>query len=273
MKYDKKPAVGRILGKDGRVVMLAMDHARMNGIFRGLEDPVPAMEAAIEGGADAIMTSYGVMKHYRSLLDGNLAKVLRMDTGATRFRDDWEQFREWHQVYQVEDALRIGADAVISYGFPGIGVDAETLRIIGGLAAASDRYGLVSIAEMHACPSPGVADPYEPEVVASEARIASEFGADLVKTDYTGSVESFQTVTKACPVPIIIAGGKKCATPRDTFVMMQDALKAGAAGCVFGRQIWQDPCPLGMTKGLVALVHHGAGVEEAVEIYRETCGR
>ena len=170
--------------------------------------------------------------------------------------------------------MRIGADAVISYGFPGIEVDAATLKIIGELAAESDKYGLVSIAEMHACPSPGVKDPYDVEVIASESRIASEFGADIVKTDYSGSAESFRYVTSACPAPIIIAGGSKCDTPRDTFVMLQGALDAGGAGCVFGRQIWQDACPYAMTRALVAQIHDNVGVDEAVEIYqREKAGR
>ncbi len=208
----KKNTIHRILKQDNRVMMIAMDHARMNGVFRGLEDPQPVIEAIIAGGADAIMTSYGVLKHYGPMLDGKLAKVLRVDTGASKYRDDWEKFREWYQVFDVEDALRIGADAVISYGFPGIEVDATTLKIIGRLAAESDKRGLVSIAEMHACPSPGVSDPYDMEVVASASRIASEFGADMVKTDYPGSMEKFKYVVETCPVPIIIAGGSKSDT-------------------------------------------------------------
>lgn len=273
MSINQKGTLDRILNPDGHTVIMAMDHARMNGIFNGLINPIPAIEAAIEGGADGIMTSYGVLKHYRSILDGNLAKILRLDTGATRFRDNWEEFREWYQVFTVDDALRVQADAVITYGFPGIEVDATTLKIMGRVAADADKCGLVSIAEMHACPSPGVANPYDPEIVASESRIASEFGADIVKTDYTGSVDTFKKVTSACPIPIICAGGKKCATPRDTFVMMENIMLAGGAGCIFGRQIWQDECPLGIVKGLIALAHDGATVDGAVEIYRETKGK
>ena len=83
----RKHTMNRILKPDGRVMMVAMDHARMNGIFRGLEDPLPILEAIIEGGADAIMTSYGIMKHFGHVLDGKIAKVLRVDTGASKYRD------------------------------------------------------------------------------------------------------------------------------------------------------------------------------------------
>lgn len=266
----KKNTMSRILRPDGRVVMVAMDHARMNGVYRGLEDPAPVIEAIIEGGADAIMTSYGVLKHYGHLLDGRIKKVLRLDTGASKFRDNWEEFREWYQVFTVEDAVRIGADAVITYGFPGIDVDGKTLDIIGKVAAEADRLSVPSIAEMHACPCPHIEDPYDKEIVASSSRIASEFGADMIKTDYTGSYESFKYVVDRVPAPIIIAGGRKCDTPKETLQMIKDAVDAGARGCVFGRQIWQDPKPAAITRAIAAIIHGNVSVEEAEAIYHDS---
>lgn len=264
-----KTTMNRLLKSDQRAVMVAMDHARMNGIFRGIENPEPIIKAVIEAGADAIMTSYGVIKQYGYLMNGRITKILRMDTGASRYREDWEHFTEWRQVFSVEDALRIGADAVISYAFPGIAVDCTTLHIMGNIAREADKYNVPFIAEMHACPSPNIPNPYDKEVVASSSRIASEFGADMVKTDFTGDAESFKYVINACPVPIIIAGGKKAPTVIDTFKMVKECLSAGGAGCIFGRQIWQDPNPYAITKGLVAIIHNNATVEEAAEIYQE----
>ena len=265
----QKPSMNRLLRQNKRTVMVAMDHARMNGIFRGIEDPKPIIEEVIDAGADAIMTSYGVIKHYGYLMHGRVSKILRMDTGPTRYRENWEEFTEWHQVFSVEDALRIGADAVISYSFPGIAVDCKTLCIIGNISREADRLNVPYIAEMHACPSKNIPNPYAPEVVASSCRIASEFGADMVKTDFTGDAESFKYVVNACPVPLIIAGGKKCDTARGTFEMIQQCLDAGGVGCIFGRQIWQDKYPGAMTRALVAIVHNNASVDEALAIYEE----
>lgn len=264
-----KPTLSRILKPDGKVVMIALDHARMNGLVNGLHDQKRVIEAVIEGGADAIMTSYGNIKNFGYLMNGKVSKILRLDTGASRFTEPWESYTEWHQVFTVEDALRLGADGVITYSFPGLPVDGPTLAAIGRVAAQADKYCIPSIAEMHACKAEHVADPYSAEVVASESRIASEFGADMVKTDYTGDKESFKLVTSCCPIPVIIAGGDKAATPRDTLQIMRDAMDAGAAGPVFGRQIWQDEHIVAMTRAIVAIVHGDASVDEAMEVYRQ----
>ncbi len=269
----KKPTLNRILRSNGRVLMVAMDHARMNGVYKGLENPGPVIEAVIEGGADAIMTSYGVIKNFGHLMAGRVAKVLRLDTGPTKYGQNWEEYTEWHTVFSVEDALRVGADGVITYAFPGIAVDGTTLKNMGRVAADADRYNVPFIAEMHACPAPNVPDPYDPEVIASISRIAAEFGADMVKVDYSGSAETFSLATSCCPVPLIIAGGRLSDTTEQTLRIMRGAMDAGAAGPVFGRQIWRNKHPVAITRALAAIVHQDASVEEALAVYEEHSGK
>lgn len=270
MNIPVKSTMNHILKPDGKVVMVAMDHARMNGIsYAALRNPAPVIEAIIEGGADAIMTSYGVIKHYKHLLDGRIRKIMRLDTGSTRFYEDWEEYTNWYQVFTVEDALRAGADGVISYSFPGLPIDGPTLANIGKIAAEGDKYSMPTVAEMHAVPGDKVPSSSDPDVVASECRIAAEFGADMIKTDYTGDKESFELVTSCCPVPVILAGGSKCKTTEDTLKLLRDAMDAGAAGTCFGRQIWEDPHIAAMTRAVVAIVHSNVSVAEAMKIYED----
>ena len=97
--------------------------------------------------------------------------------------------------------------------------------------------------------------------MASAARIGFEHGADLVKSYYT---EDFDKVTANCPVPVLIAGGPRMETAGETLQVVQDATEAGAAGVVFGRNIWQSGDTRGMIRALNSLIHEGRPVAEAL---------
>ena len=101
-------------------------------------------------------------------------------------------------------------------------------------------------------------------MVAHAARVGAELGADIIKTVYTGDINSFRKVVRGCPVPIVIAGGPKMATDRDVLQMASDAIKAGAIGVSIGRNIFQHRNPTGMTRALAKIVHEGASVERAM---------
>ncbi len=267
MPQEYKPALGKLLKKDGRAVMIAMDHARMNGVYKGLENPANVIEALIEGGADAIMTSYGVIKQYGHLMHGRIAKILRLDTGSSKYRESWEEYTEWYRVFSVEDALRIGAEGVILSGFMGIAVDAITLRNWGQTAAEADKYGMPFIAEVHASPSPRIDDSLSAEHLANVARIGAEFGADLIKVDYPGDAESFRKVTSTCPVPVLIAGGAKTGTTREMLEVVRGMIDGGGKGTVAGRNMWQHEDPVAITCAVAAIVHGNASVEKALAVF------
>jgi len=267
---QSKHSIQRILKSDGRAVIVAFDHARMNGLYPGTENPAEVIEAVIEGGADGIMTSYGVIKQFSGLINGRLSKILRLDTGPSRFQETWENYTEWYKVFSVEDAVRLGADGVITFGFTGIEVDGRCLRIIGEVAAEADKYNMPFIAEMHACPNSNYPNNYSPDIVGSVARIGAEFGADLIKTDYTGDEVSFRTVTSLCTVPVLIAGGRKTETTRDTLTMVKATINAGGVGVFLGRNIWRDEDPSAVTRAIVEVVHQNASVDEALKIYEQS---
>ena len=100
--------------------------------------------------------------------------------------------------------------------------------------------------------------------MAAACRLAFEHGADQVKTYYTGSAESFRQVINGCPVPVLIAGGPKMDTTEEVLQVVYDSMAAGAAGTVFGRNIWQGSNMRGMIAALQSIIHDNASVSEAM---------
>ncbi|HJQ27706.1 MAG TPA: hypothetical protein VJ827_00065 [Rubrobacter sp.] len=250
-----------ILASDGKALVVAMDHARTYGAIDGLEDPGMVIEAAVEGGADAVMTTFGVAKHYREQLAGRIPTVIRLDGGPSLYREDWLAYTEWSLLHSVEDALLLGADGVVLMAFVGIPVELETYRIVARVAGECLRANLPLVVEALPCPSERIPDPKAPDAMASAARLAFEHGADLVKSYYT---EDFRRVTDNCPVPVLIAGGPRMETVEETLQVVHDAMQADAAGAVFGRNIWQSGDTRGMIQALKSIIHEGRPVAEAL---------
>ena len=131
---------------------------------------------------------------------------------------------------------------------------AQTYRIVARVAGECLRANLPLVVEALPCPGERIPDPRAPDAMASAARIGFEHGADLVKSYYT---EDFRRVTGNCPVPVLIAGGPRMETVGETLQVVQDAMHAGAAGVVFGRNIWQSGDTRGTIKALHDIIHKG----------------
>src|SRR5215218_6215248 len=219
-----------VLASDGRSLVVALDHARTFGVVEGLESPDAVIEAAVDARADAVMTTFGVAKRYRESLVGRIPTILRLDGGPSLYREDWLAYTEWSLLHSVEDALLLGADAVVLMAFVGIPVELETYRAVARVAGECLRANLPLVVEALPCPGERIPDPRAPDAMASAARIGFEHGADFVKSYYT---EDFRKVTDNCPVPVLIAGGPRMETAQETLQVVQDAIEAGAAGVVF----------------------------------------
>ena len=250
-----------VLASDGKALVVAMDHARTFGAVEGLEDPGTVIEAAVDAGADAVMTTFGVVKRYRERLIGRVPTFLRLDGGPSLYREDWLAYTEWTLLHSVEDALLLGADGVVVMAFVGIPVELQTYRIVAKVAGECLRANVPLMVEALPCPSERIPDPKAAEAMASAARLAFEHGADLVKTYYT---EGFRQVTENCPVPVLIAGGPKMETVEETLQVVHSAIGAGAAGAVFGRNIWQSGDTRGAIRALKGIIHDGRPVADAL---------
>ncbi|HET8793353.1 MAG TPA: fructose-bisphosphate aldolase, partial [Nitrososphaeraceae archaeon] len=129
----------------------------------------------------------------------------------------------------------------------------EMLEILGMISDECDEWDVPLLAMMYPR-GENIKNPYDPEIVGHVTRIGAEAGADIVKSVYTGDLDSFKSVIKCCPVPVVIAGGPKTKTDADILSMCSDAIKAGAKGVTFGRNIFQHSKPSLLVNALSELI-------------------
>lgn len=254
-----------IFRENGKTVIVAMDHAALFGAMDGLEKPGDVLRKVRRGGADAILTSYGVSKQFIEEI-GGMGLILRVDGGQSSLAQERGPL---HLIYQVEDALRLGADAVGTMGMPGSRFEAQMLPYLSELVGQCAEWNMPVMAEM--LPG-GFENPKEfwtPKKIADACRIGAELGVDFIKTTYTGDVDSFARVVEQVYVPIVVLGGTKSDDPRDLLEQIHGAMQAGACGVACGRNIYQWEDPARMAQAVAAVVHDGATVDAALELLRQ----
>ncbi len=245
-----KRRMHRILRPDGRILIVAMDHTMfMTEPVEGLVEYASTCRTVVPAGADAFLAPIGSIVRFADAF-GPAAVIASVDTS--------EPILE----VAVEQALAVGADAVKCMVYPFS--DDDSVARAARIGADARRYGLPFLAE----PIPGGFsrnDMRSPEIIAAGARIAAEAGADFVKTFYTGDPESMRRVVEYASVPVVILGGTRKATLRDLFAEVYDAIVlAGCAGVAIGNNIWRAPDPGAVTRGLAAIIHADASVDEAL---------
>ena len=143
------------------------------------------------------------------------------------------------------------------------------LELLGSLSEQCDSYGIPLLAMMYPR-GPNVKNEHDFELVSHAARVGAELGADIVKTVYTGDLESFRKVVRSCPVPVVVAGGARMKTDSDVLELAESSVQAGAAGLSFGRNVFQHANPETMSRALSAIVHKGATAQEAMKVLAST---
>ncbi len=253
----KQLRLSRIL-KNGKAVIIPMDHGVSNGPIEGIvkiEDTIRKLE---EGGATAILTHKGIL---RSLNHVPKTGVIVHFSASTSMSPD----TNWKvQVGSVEEALRLGADAVSVHVNIGCEREPEMLMKLGKIAEACDEWQIPLLAMMYPR-GKNVKDPFDPKTVAHVARVGAELGADIIKTNYTGSPETFRQVVEGCPVPVVIAGGPKMDSDLAVLEMVKGAMEAGAIGVSMGRNVFQHKNVTGMTRALYRIIVDDAPVKEAAK--------
>jgi DhnA family fructose-bisphosphate aldolase class Ia len=259
-KYNHR--LNHIFRRDGKTLIVAMDHAALFGAMDGLEDPGAVIRQVRRGGADAILTSYGISRRFTQEI-GGMGLILRVDGGTSALARERGPL---HLVYQVEDALRLGADAVGVMGMPGSRFESQTLPYLSELVGQCAGWNLPVLAEMLPGGFENPKELWTPQGIADACRIGAELGADLIKTAYSGNVESFAKVVEQVYVPIVVLGGTKSEDPRDLLELIHDAMQAGASGVACGRNIFQWKDPASMVQAVAAIIHAGASVDTALEL-------
>jgi len=261
LEPGKKRRLKRIFRDDNRTVIVPMDHGVTAGPVAGLVNMQEIISKLLRGGVDAVVLHRGVAKRVDT---GNAGLIVHL-SGITKLGPDPDNKI---QVCSVEEAMRIGADAVSVHVNVGAEKEAEMLAKLGRVADDCDRYGMPLLAMMYPR-GQKIQNQHAVDVVAHASRLGAELGADIVKTNYTGDTETFKEVVRSCYVPVIIAGGPKVETVREVLQMVYDSIKAGGAGLSIGRNVFQHENPTLMVKALSAIVHRGASVDEALKILGE----
>ena len=246
MNPGKQIRWNHIFRKDGKAVIVAMDHS-MRGVAPGLEDYVGTVKKVAEGGADAVLVSYGNLLAYAKDLPRNLGYIVSIPYPP--------------RVEFVKEAAKAGADGLKYTHFGGL--RDPNLQMVQPIAAACEEHGIVFMPEV--VPQDEKRNTLYDQV-ADAARLGQEAGGDFIKTAYTGSVESFKKAVKTCPIPIVILGGAKMESDRDLLEVVKGAIDAGGAGTCMGRNVFQHKDPKAITAAMVKIVHEGASVDEAYKL-------
>jgi len=264
-EVGKKLRLSRLIDKKtGKTVIIAFDHGFEHGPADFPEkvlDPKVVVKAAAEGGANGIMMHKGVAKHTAEEWVGKIPLILKV-TGRTRLMS--EELAIQAHVASVEDAVSLGADGVAITIYVGSNNEPKMLEDFGRVETKCRQLGMPILALMYPR-GPGIKDRFDVQHVEYAARLGAELGVDLVKTYYTGSTETFRRVVKACPVPVVAAGGPRKETAKEALEMVREVMEAGATGVTIGRNVWAHPDPVGMTRAIRKIVMQNASVKEALK--------
>lgn len=277
MNSGKQQRLHRILNpNDGRAVCVAADHGWMSDFTPNVAELRRIVGQVVEGGADAILLSLGQAMRLGDLLKGRHtpALLVRADwmnlprLGGTNVANAIPQQELRHlAVATAQDALDLGASAITIYLFLGFSdeIEAQNVEECAIFAQECRRIGLVCIIEPLAVGG-NVTGANIVDVLITGARMAVEIGADMLKIPFTGDVETFRKLVQASDVPVLALGGARSERSSDALELVVEALEAGGAGTVFGRNVTKAPDPARMVRDLVAIVHQGKRVEDVLPV-------
>jgi len=255
----KQIRMERIIDRNtNRSVIVPMDHGVSSGPIFGITDLRDAIEQVVRGGANAIVEHKGMVGagHRRSGKDVGLIIHLSASTSLSPYPNTKTL------VCTVEEALRLGADAVSIHVNIGDDMERQMLSDFGMVSSRAREWGIPLLAMIYPR-GEKIANEYDPGVLKHAARLGAELGADIVKISYSGSVESFREVIAGCRVPVVIAGGEKMDSDRDILEMVRGSIDAGGSGVSIGRNIFQHQDPTRMVGAISMIVHEEATVEQA----------
>jgi len=239
----------------GRTVMLAIDHGYFQGPTTGLErvdvNIVPIMPFA-----DALMMTRGIL---RTIVPPSITKpiVMRCSGGPSILKE----LSNEHLAVDIEDAVRMNVAAITLQVFIGGEFESRSVHNMTKLVDMGMRYGIPTMAVT----AVGKEMVRDAKYFRLACRICAELGAQIVKTYYVP--KDFETITSSCPVPIVMAGGKKI-PELDALTMAYNAVQQGASGVDMGRNIFQSEAPEAMMTAIAKVVHENMKPQDALDLYK-----
>ena len=264
----KRVRLSRIIDPRGTLIF-AFDHWLEHGpadFPRDRLDPRVILEAVVDAGVDAVMLTPGDARLFSDIWAGRTGLVVKI-TGKTSLRPRDEQLLQ-SLIGSVEDAVRLGADAVAATVYWGSPWEDVMVRNWALIREAAEEYGIPAL-QLAYPRGPTIRDRHDVNVVLYGVRAAVMVGADLIKTYYTGDRDSYRRVVEAASgVPVLMSGGPRRSSPLEFLRDLRDAREAGALGAVVGRNIFQARDIRAMTVACKQVLTGRASPEDAYEEVR-----
>ncbi len=262
----------RFFRRDGRALIFAMDH----GFEHGPEDfnevwehvnPRVILKKVIRAGVDGVMLLPVIARISGDVLNPNVGLMVKL-TSKTNLRPKQDQLLQSPLGF-VEDAIKLGADAVAATVYWGSAYEDIMMKQFAEVASIAHDFGL-PVVQFSYPRGPYINEKYgkkeDYRVVMYGARAAAEMGADMIKTYWTGSKETFaKVVDAAAGVPVLLSGGAKAKNPLEFLKVVYEVIEAGGAGAVVGRNIFQRENPEPMIKAILRVIHRNEEPEEAAK--------
>jgi fructose-bisphosphate aldolase / 2-amino-3,7-dideoxy-D-threo-hept-6-ulosonate synthase len=270
MNVGKRMRLKRVIDRPGVSVICALDHGMTSPTFL---EPLASIEErtaeAVAGGANVIMMSRGMIRRAEPAFGPETSLALLLSASANAGEERPSVIR----IAPVEEALRLGADAVVLFVALGGDAEPDMIRTLAEVGEACDRLGMPFIAEAEFPTTyarvEDLADAYGFEYLQRNVRLCAELGADMVKTNWPGDGESFGRLVQATSgVPVVLAGGSRV-SDRELLDRMEAAMAAGGIGCSVGRNIFMHEDPEALTRALSRVIRERWPAEKAFDALGE----
>jgi len=253
----KEIRMGKIINPVTKKMLIApIDHGISDGPIKGLVNPSETINL-VSKSADSVIMHKGLVSQSVGNMNG-AGLIVHLSAGTMIAPDSLDKII----VTTVKEAISLGADAISVHMNVGANSTSKMMEDMGKISRECNEMGMPLIIMMYPR-GEKVTNEKDVEMVKLAARIGAELGADIVKTNYTGSIESFKEVVAGCHVPIVIAGGSK-GTDKEILQNVRDAMEAGAAGVAMGRNSFQHDSPEKFLKAVSLIIHESMSVEQAI---------
>jgi fructose-bisphosphate aldolase, class I len=261
----KRIRLGRLIDPaTGSCRIVALDHGMTSPQFlEGLNDTAAKVTESVNGGANVLMLGRGIAGSCWQAFAGRAALALML-TAAAAGRPGGASITP---IGSVEEALRIGADAVVVYVALGGDDEPDMIRYLSAVGESCDSLGMPLIAEAefpNAYASRDAVEDYGAEYLRRNARLCAELGADVVKVNWSGDQASFASIVRACGRPVVLAGGPVL-PDAELLSRMEQARDAGAIGYSVGRNVFEHAHSEAMARALTSIFKSGATATEALK--------
>lgn len=254
----------RIMDRNtGRTIIVPLDHGVSVGPILGIADIKSTVAKIAEGGANAIVEHKGLVGAGHRGKGSDIGLIIHLSASTTLSPYPHSKTL----ISSVEEAIKLGADAVSIHVNIGDEQEKDMLHDFGQVSYEARNWGMPLLAMMYPR-GQKIKDEYDVEVVKHAARVGCEMGADIVKVSYTGSPETFRQVVEGCTVPVVIAGGAKMNSDREILEMVKGSIEAGGSGVSIGRNVFQHKNPSLMVKSMAKIIFENSSVDDALKILK-----